>query len=182
MTIYANGKCRVLDPCCGSKMFWFDKRHPDVVYGDKRMEEHVLCDGRTLSIQPDMLMDFTSMPFADGSFSLVVFDPPHLRRAGPNSWMARKYGKLSTNWKEDLRKGFAECFRVLGEDGVLVFKWNETQVRIGDVLSLTDVRPLFGHPTGRKGLTHWYVFMKPSVHGVHGLDGRWDYVIDKHGA
>ncbi len=158
-----NAKKRVLDPCCGSRMFWFNRQHPDVVYGDKRRETHVLCDGRTLNIDPDILLDFTDIPYPDGSFSLVVFDPPHLHTAGPKSWMAAKYGKLTGDWKADLRKGFTECFRVLSSDGTLIFKWNETQVKIKEVLELTDVKPLFGHPTGRKGLTHWYVFMKPRM-------------------
>jgi len=151
---------RVLDPCCGSRMMWFDRKHPDAVFGDKRTEQHTLCDGRTLRIEPDMQMDFTALPFDDGAFRLVVFDPPHLHTAGPKSWMAAKYGKLTGDWSEDLRKGFAECFRVLASDGVLIFKWNETQVKIREVLALTPEQPLFGHPTGRKGLTHWYVFMK----------------------
>ena len=152
----------ILDPCCGSRMMWFDKQNQGVVFGDRRREEHTLCDGRTLRIDPDVLLDFTDLPYEDGTFKLVAFDPPHLHTAGPRSWMAAKYGKLSETWQEDLKKGFAECFRVLSSDGVLVFKWNETQVKIREVLALTDVQPLFGHPTGRKGLTHWYVFMKPS--------------------
>lgn len=152
----------ILDPCCGSRMMWFDKQNQDVVFGDRRREEHTLCDGRTLRIDPDVLLDFTDLPYEDGTFKLIAFDPPHLHTAGPRSWMAAKYGKLSETWQEDLRKGFAECFRVLASDGVLVFKWNETQVKIREVLALTEVQPLFGHPTGRKGLTHWYVFMKPS--------------------
>lgn len=143
-------------------MMWFDKQNQGVVFGDRRREEHTLCDGRTLRIDPDVLLDFTDLPYEDGTFKLVAFDPPHLHTAGPRSWMAAKYGKLSETWQEDLKKGFAECFRVLSSDGVLVFKWNETQVKIREVLALTDVQPLFGHPTGRKGLTHWYVFMKPS--------------------
>jgi len=73
---------RVLDPCCGSRMFWFDRQNPDVVFGDKRTETHVLCDGRTLRIEPDMTLDFTAMPFDDGTFKLVVFDPPHRTRLG----------------------------------------------------------------------------------------------------
>ena len=155
----ANGQ-RILDPCCGSRMFWFNRQHPDVVFGDIRNESHVLCDGRILRIEPDIMIDFTDMSFEDGMFRLVVFDPPHLHTAGTKSWMAAKYGKLSKTWQEDLRKGFAECFRVLSNHGVLVFKWNETQVKVREVLSLTPEQPLFGHPTGRKGLTHWYVFMK----------------------
>lgn len=152
---------RVLDPACGSRMFWFDRKNADAIFGDVRSESHVLCDGRTLRIEPDVLMDFTDMPFDDGAFSLIAFDPPHLNRAGPKSWMAAKYGKLSRGWQEDLRAGFRECFRVLADDGVLVFKWNETQIKIRDVLVLCEVAPLFGHTTGAKGFTHWYVFIKP---------------------
>lgn len=162
---------RVLDPCCGSKMMWFDRAHPDVVFGDRRAEELTVTDNsrgnasglRTIRIEPDTLLDFRSLPYPDGTFKLVAFDPPHLVHAGPRSWLAAKYGKLGTDWREDLRQGFAECFRVLDSDGVLVFKWNETQVKVGDVLALTQVQPLFGHPTGRHGLTHWLVFMKPRV-------------------
>ena len=156
---------RVLDPCCGGRMMWLDRKNPDVVFGDKRTEQHVLCDGRTLRIEPDMQMDFTSLPFEDKTFRLVAFDPPHLHRAGPKSWMAAKYGRLTGDWRNDLRQGFAECFRVLATDGVLVFKWNETQIKVGEVLALTPVQPLFGHVSGRKGLTHWLVFMSPRSRG-----------------
>jgi SAM-dependent methyltransferase len=157
---------RVLDPCCGSRMMWFDKRHPDALFGDKRHEQHTLCDGRTLRIEPDMLMDFTALPFADGSFKLVAFDPPHLKHAGEKSWLRAKYGVLGQDWRDELRMGFSECFRVLASDGVLIFKWAEDQVRLREVLALTPETPLFGHPTGRKGLTHWMVFIKPPDRGI----------------
>lgn len=162
---------RVLDPCCGSRMFWFDRQHPDVVFGDHRSEtitvtdrSHGREDGkRTLRIEPDVQLDFRSLPYPDGTFKLVSFDPPHLVRAGPKSWLAAKYGKLSDSWRDDLRAGFAECFRVLDADGVLIFKWNETQVKVNDVLALTPVRPLFGQVSGRGHKTHWLVFMKPNA-------------------
>lgn len=67
---------RVLDVCCGSRMMWFNRKNPDAVYCDKRSESHVLCDGRELHIKPDTVADFRSLPFADGSYPLVVFDPP----------------------------------------------------------------------------------------------------------
>ena len=105
--------------------------------------------------------DFRDMPFADESFRLVVFDPPHLIRAGEKSWLEQKYGKLNRNtWKDDLRKGFSECFRVLELGGFLIFKWNEIQVRINEVVKLAPVQPLFGQ-RGRK--THWLVFMKGEI-------------------
>lgn len=162
---------RVLDPCCGGRMMWFNRKNPDVVFGDRRSETITVTDRshgnasgtRTLRIEPDTMIDFRALPYPDGSFRLVAFDPPHLIRAGPRSWLAAKYGTLSDTWQDDLCKGFSECFRVLSTDGVLVFKWNETQVKIKEVLALTPVQPLFGHISGRKGLTHWLVFMSPNV-------------------
>lgn len=150
----------VLDPCCGSRMFWFDKQNPHVVYGDIRNEQHELCDGRQLIIEPDMHIDFTDMPFDDETFHLVVFDPPHLERAGPKSWMAKKYGKLGADWRDDLKAGFAECFRVLKPNGTLIFKWNETHIPVSQILALTKLTPLFGHKTGRQSKTHWICFFK----------------------
>lgn len=152
---------KILDPCCGSRMFWFDKSHPEVVYGDIREERHELCDGRSLSISPDVNIDFRELPYENNSFKLVVFDPPHLKRAGEKSWMRAKYGVLNPGtWQEDIKKGFSECFRVLATDGVLIFKWNETQITVSTILKLTDKKPLFGHPSGKKGGTHWMCFMK----------------------
>ena len=151
-------------------MWWFDCGHPDALYGDFRAETLTVTDRshgnasgkRVLRIEPDQVMDFRAMPFPDGTFKLIAFDPPQLVRAGPKSWMAAKYGKLSDNWREDLRRGFAECFRVLATHGVLVFKWNEVQVPIKEVLALTPHKPLFGNTSGRKAAqTHWIVFMKP---------------------
>ncbi len=164
-----NPEKRVLDPCCGSRMMWFDRANPAVVFGDRRAETITVTDRshgnasgtRSIEIAPDTLMDFRALPFPDGSFKLVAFDPPHLVKAGPKSWLAAKYGKLSDDWRSDLRAGFAECLRVLEPGGTLVFKWNETQVKVSEVLALVPQPPLFGHVSGRKGLTHWLVFMKP---------------------
>lgn len=148
----------ILDACCGSRMFWFNRRHPDVVFMDRREETHTLCDGRALEIKPDVVGDFRAMPFSDGTFRLVVFDPPHLLHAGESSWLARKYGKLDREtWREDLKAGFRECFRVLELGGILVFKWCEDQISTAEVLKLASQEPLFGH---RRGKTIFLVFMK----------------------
>lgn len=159
---------RVLDPCCGTRSMWFDRANPDAVFCDARREVITVIDRthhadgqRVLRIEPDVLLDFRALPYADGSFHLIAFDPPHLVRAGEKSWLAAKYGKLGADWREDLRQGFAECFRVLAPNGVLVFKWNETQVRVRDVLELCPHAPLFGQVSGRGQMTHWLVFMKP---------------------
>lgn len=151
---------KVLDPCCGSRMFWFDKHDSRAIFGDIRDENHILCDGRALNINPDVKMDFRNIPYPQETFSLVVFDPPHLKNLGENSWMAKKYGVLNTTWKDDIRTGFSECFRVLKPDGVLIFKWNEDQIKVSEILKLTDEKPLFGHKSGKQSKTHWITFMK----------------------
>lgn len=156
----------VLDACCGSRMFWFDHRNPYAVFIDKRRET-VVADTRegrrVVLIHPDIIADFTSLPFDSGYFSMVVFDPPHLKSAGPKSWQAKKYGRLGKNFLEELGKGFAECFRVLKPFGVLIFKWNEHQIPVSQILSLTPVQPLFGNRCGKASKSHWIVFMKTDL-------------------
>jgi len=151
---------KILDACCGSRMMWFDKENPTTIYADKRTESHVLCDGRTLDIRPDVEMDFTDMPFEDNTFNLVVLDPPHMKKLGKNTWMAQKYGVLLPTWETDLRCGVNECMRVLKPNGVLIFKWNEVQIKLNQVLAVIDHKPLFGHTTGKHGRTIWLTFMK----------------------
>lgn len=146
----------VLDPCCGSRMFWFDREDPRAVFGDIRSESHTLTDkssaggARQLKIAPDTLMDFRDMPFEDDTFHLVVFDPPHLINNG----------KLDKDWRDDIRAGFAECFRVLRPNGTLIFKWNEQEVKVSELLALTHHQPLFGNRCGKTAKSHWIVFMK----------------------
>ncbi|TCJ05095.1 SAM-dependent methyltransferase [Cytobacillus praedii] len=139
-------------------MFWFDKQNEDTVFMDKREVDTTLCDGRQLVVAPDIVADFRNMPFEDETFYLVVFDPPHLIRAGENSWLAQKYGKLNeATWRMDLMMGFDECMRVLKPNGTLIFKWNEDQVSINEVLSCFGQKPLFGD---KRSKTHWITFMK----------------------
>jgi len=66
----------ILDPCCGSRMFYFDKDNPLVLFGDCRQENITMCNGRKLIVDPEVILDFTHLPFNDNSFNLVVFDPP----------------------------------------------------------------------------------------------------------
>ena len=148
---------RILDACCGSKMFWFDKENEDVVFMDNRQLEDTLCDGRKLIVNPDILADFRDIPFKDNTFYLVVFDPPHLLRAGENSWLAKKYGVLQETWREDIGRGFRKCMRVLKPNGTLIFKWNEDQIKLKEILSVIEYKPLFGN---KRSKTHWLVFMK----------------------
>lgn len=157
---------KILDACCGSRMFWFNQKHPDVIYADIREESHILCDGRPLEIKPDILMDFRKMPFKDNTFKMVIFDPPHLNKLGKNSWMGKKYGVLLPTWEADIKAGFDECMRVLAPNGTLIFKWNENQIKVSKILEVIGQQPLFGHPTGRHLSTHWMAFMKTASYPI----------------
>ena len=64
---------KILDACCGSRMFWFDRDNPDVIFADNREVETTLCDGRSLLIKPDVKMDFQNMPYPDNSFKAVSY-------------------------------------------------------------------------------------------------------------
>ena len=167
----------ILDPCCGSRMFYFDKNDPRVLFCDNRTVDTKLCDGRHFEVRPDVKCDFTDLPFEDNSFRLVVFDPPHLLRntgnskyamqygslsekAVPNGYQMVKYGALYVDWQDMLKKGFAECFRVLETNGILIFKWSDVDIPVKKVLELTPEKPLFGNRSGKRSNTHWICFMK----------------------
>ncbi|ECC3382390.1 class I SAM-dependent methyltransferase [Salmonella enterica] len=159
-----SSQATILDMCCGSRMFWLDKNDSRALFSDIRAEEHTLCDGRRLVIRPDLIADFRALPFADASFPVVVFDPPHLERVGDNAWMGKKYGRLNKDtWRSDLQAGFKEAFRVLRPQGVLIFKWNETQIPVSQILALTDVKPIIGQRTGKSDKTHWIIFVKETA-------------------
>lgn len=167
----------ILDACCGGKMFYFDKTDERVLFQDIREVDTCLCDGRSFIVKPDIRADFTDMPYEDESFSMVVFDPPHLLRNTGKSKMADmygslnekatptghqhiKYGELYSDWRDMIGKGFKECFRVLKRGGFLIFKWNETDIKVSEILKLTEEKPIFGHISGKRSNTHWICFMK----------------------
>ena len=165
---------KVLDCTCGSRSIWFDKNNPLALYTDIRQEHYTASwkgttgsgiSERVMTIEPDMIVDFTDMPFEDNSFSLVVWDPPHLKQGGETAWLIKKYGRLDDNWNSMLHDGFKECMRVLKPDGVLIFKWSEIQIPATEVWKAIGQRPLFGHHSGKRSNTFWACFMKEDSHG-----------------
>lgn len=153
----------ILDACCGGRMFYFDKHDPRVLAQDiRQVAPQKLTNGATFEVRPDVMGDFRAMTYPDDAFSLVIFDPPHLK-CGERSYMHMKYGTLTANWREDLRRGFAECFRVLKPNGTLIFKWCDNEATLEDVLSLAEYKPVMYHKailrSGTK-YTWFVVFIK----------------------
>lgn len=158
-------KKAILDVTCGSRTIWFNKNHPLAIYMDKRVEH---CTGiwggnqsmRSCDVDPDVVADFTNIPYEDNSFYLVVMDPPHLKSVGENAWLRKKYGRLDENWPMMIHDGFKECMRVLKSGGVLILKWNEIQIPTRKIIDAIGEEPLFGHRSGKKMQTHWLCYMK----------------------
>lgn len=153
-------EAKILDVTCGSRMMWFNKNHSDCIYMDIRKEEIPQSDGTFLSINPDIIGDFTQIPFEENRFQLVVFDPPHSKWLGKNTIMGQRYGQLLPTWETDIRAGFNECFRVLKPNGILIFKWHTKDISLNKLLSVIDYTPLFGHTSSKHGKTIWLTFMK----------------------
>lgn len=158
----------VLDVCCGPRMMWFNKADERAVYHDIRNVDvatkpnAAYRNGKVFSIRPDFCGSYVSLGFPDNTFWHVVFDPPHFIETDPNSRMLMRvqYGQLADGWRDEIKLGFSECFRVLKPQGTLVFKWCEYDVPISEILELTPEKPLYGHRSGKQSKTHWLVFMK----------------------
>lgn len=151
----------ILDACCGSRMMWCNREHPNALYQDIREVEDTLCDGRLLKVKPDVFASYLNMPYDDGTFYMVVWDPPHLFNLGENSWMCKKYGKLDKNtWRNELSKGFSECMRVLKDKGTLIVKFSTRNIPAKDFYETVGKKPLFGTVIGRNSDTLWMAYMK----------------------
>ena len=158
---------KILDVTCGARSIWFNKHHPLAIYFDRRDVEYEQTFGAIQStrhkvIHPDVVGDFTDLPFEDNTFSLVVFDPPHKFGLNQSSWIAKSYGTYDTKEEmlDNIVRGFSECMRVLKPDGVLVFKWSEVQIPTPEIIKAIGHQPLFGHHSGKKMNTNWLCFMK----------------------
>ena len=159
----------ILDACCGGRMMWFDKEQQNTVYIDNRTAEkghiqHGYNPGHC--VNPDYVMDFRDMQFADKTFRLILFDPPHAI-INEGSIIAKKYGTLDElHWGSDIKKGLEECWRVLNDYGVLLFKWNDVHIPYKKVLDLVNFNPLVMNipkeRSAKEGTfrSYWFCFMK----------------------
>lgn len=104
-----------LEPCCGPRREWSDVREATCVMGDKLLE-----------VQPQVVLDFQQLPFKDGVFDSIFFDPPHLIRNDVKHFNKayRHFGnwKSRREWEAALDSVNTEFWRVTRPGALLRVK------------------------------------------------------------
>lgn len=173
----------VLDATSGLRSMWFNKNNPyaifldcdsdDVLYARKEKYNRLRgMPGRKPALNfrvPTTPGDFRHLPYPDGRFKIIVFDPPHRSDSGRNSFFGTRYALLNPEtWPRDMKEAANELWRVLAPFGVLLFKWSDSQIKFKDILRLFfPARPFFGQisagakaKSGGKAHTCWFCFVK----------------------
>jgi SAM-dependent methyltransferase len=109
----------ILDATINSGRFWEESSRP--VIGLDIDPRH----------RPDVVADNTRMPFADGAFDVIVYDPPHIPNQGKDKRKdfrtrfglgGRSPSKNGYNFTHLYPPFVAEAYRVLKPEGVLFCK------------------------------------------------------------
>lgn len=137
----------ILDATAGNKTMWKIKDIDGVIYVD--ME-------RKLKIKPTLYADNTQTPFCDKTFDTIFYDPPH--KWGGKDEPCPIYPSEIKKWKQEhvpfaftyygwdkykTRIGLIrhvymaqkEFHRILKDDGLLWFKWNEVGIEFDKMLA-----------------------------------------------
>lgn len=130
---YIGDRDLVLDATYG-KGTWWNVWRPDHLTG---------CDIDPAKSPVGYSVDFTALPFDDGMFTVVAFDPPYKLNGTPTHEVDERYGVAGAYTSRDARHelmlaGASECARVLGVGGRLLWKCQD-QVNGGHVRWQTDM-------------------------------------------
>jgi hypothetical protein len=145
---------KILDMSAGNRAVWYNKSHADAVYVDIRPQ-----------VRPGVVADSRNLPFADRTFDLVVFDPPH-ENFGASGNMSKNYGHHTAAQIRDIvARSAREAFRVSKHEALMAFKWNDCARKLADILVLMPHwAPLFGHGVChqqmRKSMTAWVMLRR----------------------
>ena len=147
---------KILDATAGYRGIWFDKNEEHTVYIDIRPETN-----------PDYIMDCTKTTFPDKFFNLIVFDPPHEAIVSRKGKLGNRYtsGLRAYEIRKLVKNAFKEFYRILKDDGFVIFKWNDHDQKLSKILSLIgNFKPLFGHKvamrTKHASSTYYIVLIK----------------------
>jgi SAM-dependent methyltransferase len=138
----------VLDPTYGRGVWWS-------IWQPKHMAANVWKVGSWERSEmwhgEEPYFDFRNMPFEDGIFDVVAYDPPYKLNGTPTPAVDAPYGvDEPTRWRERLvliAQGQDECARVLKPGGILLLKCQD-QVCSGKVVWQTDACTEYGKLLG----------------------------------
>lgn len=54
---------KILDMCCGGKLFYYDTKNKDITFCDIRKGKYEFTEGRNVEVLPDIVCDFRELPF-----------------------------------------------------------------------------------------------------------------------
>lgn len=171
----------ILDATAGNRANWTNKNPKDVIFLDieKQLEK-----------KPTIFADNTQTPFLNSSFDTVYYDPPYDWNkkthffSFPNKTLFYKYGKYGTSdetckhgWTyygidryknkssllNHIYKAQKEFQRILKEDGILIFKWNEMAILLRRIMSLfgdwsEQLRFTISNPIKQSEFKTWLIF------------------------
>jgi hypothetical protein len=111
-----------LDCTAGNRMLWANKNPPNTVFTDRNRE---------IQIQPDVRCDYRFLPFRDGVFSVIIFDPPHAARGrisreyehqNPAAWSYYGWDCTDRELREGIRGASREFTRLTKR---VCLKWSD---------------------------------------------------------
>lgn len=114
--LYELDGARVLDPTYGKGNWWTEVRPERLTFNDRKLDE---------------TFDFQAMPYPDGAFDVVAFDPPYLPQGGRETStqpdFLDRFGlvdvpKTPQELRALIRNGMAEAYRVLDRGGLALVK------------------------------------------------------------
>lgn len=165
VTFYGPPGARVLDVTANRRRMWDGLDTSRVVYTDI---DPAMC--------PDVVADFRSLPFADESFGVIVFDPPHLpcAAASPASLQQMRddygLGHGGSGPAAFFAPFLREAARVLQHDGIILAKLKDYVHNHAYQWVLAD---WISSVRGTSGLTPCDLRIKIDPCGGNLKSGRW---------
>lgn len=169
----------ILDATAGYRSMYELKDNTSIIYIDVE---------RQLLTKPTVFCDNTKTPFMDKQFDTIFYDPPHgfgenpfdhtIMKDDTRSALTHKYPFATSYYGWDkyksqyalithIYRAQREFHRILKDDGLLWFKWNEARIALNRVLCMFEdwdilmcINIADPNKTWGKGKSYWIALTK----------------------